>query len=203
MEEKFADTSGADTSGADTSGAESIANVQSLNLDPETVFIYYGRSNSKPLPGKGTGEKIRPDKRDSYKKLASIKEWRKKLSNDWVSPIDVDGHQWKSVQHYYQGSKYKKSKPEIYYQFTLDSRSELGKSVERAKKFKDFEPDMDFFGKRGKEVLKEALEAKFAQHPDLRRMLLSTNDATLKEYIPKKPPRLAYELMELRKNLSV
>ena len=62
---------------------------------------------------------------------------------------------------------------------------------------------MDFFGKRGKEVLLEALEAKFKQHKDLRQMLQLTLDATLTEYQPKKPPTQAFVLMELRKNLSV
>jgi predicted NAD-dependent protein-ADP-ribosyltransferase YbiA (DUF1768 family) len=180
-----------------------ISDIQSLDVDPETVFMYYSRSNSKPLPGKGTGEKIREDRRNSYKKLASMKDWRKKLSNEWPAPIDIDGHQWKSVEHYYQGSKYKKSKPEIYYQFTLDSRSELGNSVDRAKKFKDFEPDIEFYGKRGKEVLHEGLKAKFTQHPDLRNVLLATLDATLMEYIHRKPPRFSNELMEVRKNLTV
>ena len=182
---------------------DEVVASHSINSDPETVFMFYGRSNNKPLPGKGTGEKIRNDRRDAYKKLASIQEWRRKLSNEWIAPIDIDGHQWQSVEHFYQGSKYKKSRPDIYYQFTLDSRSELGKSVERAKKFKDFEPDMDFFGKRGKEVLHEALEAKFKQNKDLRQMLALTLDATLMEYQPKKPATQAFELMEIRKNLTV
>ena len=180
-----------------------VSNIQSLNIDPETVFMFYSRSNSKPLPGKGSGEIIKTEKRGNYKKLAGIKDWRKKLSNSWVAPIDVDGYQWQTLEHFYQGSKYKKSRPDIYYQFTLDSRSELGKSVEKAKSFQDFEPDIDFFGKRGKDVLKEGLNAKYTQHPDLRDILLNTLDATLMEYIPRKPPQLAIELMTLRKNLTL
>lgn len=114
----------------------------------------------------------------------------------------MDGHQWQSVEHYYQGSKYKKGHPEIYYQFTLDSRSELGKSTERAKKFNDIEPDMDFSGKLGTETLVKGLTAKFTQHPELRQMLSNTKNATLAEYIPRRPPRIANELMVLRKNLK-
>ena len=126
----------------------------------------------------------------NLKKLASIKEWRRKLSNSWVAPIDIDGHQWQTVEHFYQASKYVKGHPEIYYQFTLDSRSELGQSAERARKFADFEPDMEFSGKYGKEVLAKGLEAKFTQHPDLRAMLVATHTATLKEYVPKSPGKI-------------
>ena len=179
-----------------------ITSVSTIDADPETVFMFYERSNKKPHPGKGSGEKIRDDQRNVYKKLAAFTDWRRKLSNEWKLPIDVDGHQWQSVEHYYQGSKYKNSRPDIYYQFTLDSRSELGKSVERAKKFNDFEPDMDFFGKRGKEVLQKGLEAKFTQDKEMRNILQATHDATLTEYQAKKPAKSAFYLMTLRKNLS-
>lgn len=182
---------------------KNVSLIQQLNLDPETVFMFYSRSNSKPLPGKGSGESIKRENRNNYKKLAGFKDWRKKLSNTWVAPIDVDGYQWQTVTHFYEGSKYKKTKPDIYYQFTLDSRSELGKDVDKAKSFNDFEPDMDFFGERGKNVLKEGLHAKFTQHPELRDILVSTHDATLMEYSPRKPPQLAIELMTLRKDITL
>jgi predicted NAD-dependent protein-ADP-ribosyltransferase YbiA (DUF1768 family) len=181
----------------------SVPQVTALDNDPDTLFVYYSKSSGKPLPGKGTGEKIPPSRRDEFKSLAGVKDWRRKLSNDWTSPIDVDGHQWQSVEHYYQGSKYKKGHPETYYQFTLDSRSELGKSAEKAKKFSEFEPDMDFAGKHGKEVLVNGLVSKFTQHPDLHKMLLDTRNATLAEYVPRKPPRPSNELMMLRKNLKL
>lgn len=189
--------------GTDDEASLSVPEITTQDNDPNTVFVFYSKSSSKPLPGKGTGEKIPLDKQDKFKALAGVKDWRKKLSNDWIAPIDVDGHQWQSVEHYYQGNKYKKGHPEIYYQFTLDSRSELGKSPERAKKFNDFEPDIDFAGKHGKEILVKGLVAKFTQHPELNKMLLDTQDATLSEYIPRKPPRVSHELMTLRKNLKV
>jgi predicted NAD-dependent protein-ADP-ribosyltransferase YbiA (DUF1768 family) len=172
-----------------------------MDSDPKTVFTFYGRSNAKPIPGKGSGESIPKERQSEFRALATISDWRKKLSNDWEAPFDSDGHQWQTVEHYYQGNKYKQSHPEIYYQFTLDSRSELGKSVDRAKKFKDVEPDMDFAGKRGKEILYRGLEAKFTQHPVLKRALSDTKDATLQVYTPRKEPEKAVELMRLRKNL--
>ena len=190
-------------SGVDAPSTSEVTSIQSLDFDPNIVFVYYNRSSSKPLPGKGAGETIPPNMRDQFKKLASIKDWRRKLSNGWVAPIDIDGHQWQTVEHYYQGSKYAKGHPEIYYQFTLDSRSELGQSADRARKFNDFEPDMEFSGKYGEQILAKGLEAKFTQHPELRTLLEATHQATLKEYIPKSPARMSVELMVLRKNLKV
>ena len=185
----------------DVPSTEADTSIQSVDFTPDIVFMYYSKSSGKPFPGKGAGEKILQNRRDEFKKLAAIKDWRRKLSNQWIAPIDVDGHQWNSVEHYYQGSKYAKGHPEIYYQFTLDSRSELGKSSERAKNFNDFHEDMDFAGKYGKEVLVRGLEAKFTQHPELRELLKATHDATLTEYVPRSPARISTELMALRKNI--
>ena len=179
-----------------------IESLHRIGPDPETVFMFYGRSSGKPLPGKGSGEKIPSSRRAFYKKLAEFKDWRQKLSNEWVSPFDMDGHQWQSVEHYHQGSRYKNSNPDLYYQFSLDSRSELGRSVEQAKKFKGPEPDMEFFGKHGRELLSRAIEAKFTQNKEMRDILISTHDATLTEYKPRKPAQLSLDLMIVRKNLT-
>ena len=182
---------------------QSITTLQEINYDPDIVFVYYSRSSGKPLPGKGSGEKIPHDQRDNFKGVASIKDWRKKLSNEWIAPIDIDGHQWQSVEHYYQGSKYAKGHPQIYYQFTLDSQSQLGKIVEKAKNFKDVEPDMSFAGKSGERILEKGLEAKFTQHPELGKALLLTKNALLKQYIPKSPPKISSSLMKIRNNLTL
>ena len=48
---------------------------------------------------------------DKYNALRKIKDWRKKLSNFWISPFNLEGKRWQSVEHYYQGSKFK-SNPE-------------------------------------------------------------------------------------------
>jgi predicted NAD-dependent protein-ADP-ribosyltransferase YbiA (DUF1768 family) len=185
----------------DEPSTEVDTSIQSVDFTPDIVFMYYSKSSGKPFPGKGAGEKIPQNTRGKFKKLAAIKDWRQKLSNQWIAPIDLDEHQWNSVEHYYQGSKYAKGHPEIYYQFTLDSRSELGKSSERAKNFNDFQEDMEFAGKYGNEVLVRGLEAKFTQHPELRELLKATHDATLTEYVPRSPARISTKLMALRKNI--
>ena len=182
----------------------------------DTIFQYYIKSNPKPLPGKGNGEKIGPEGIKEYGILSSIPEWRKKLDDLWESEFELDGHKWLSVEHYYQGSKYKKTSPQYYLQFSLDSNSEISKSPSMAKaaggktgKFegKQLRPknlivDNDFFGDRQKQELKQALMAKFSQNDELMMLLLSTKKAKLTHFKQGNPSETANELMEVRYELS-
>jgi len=196
---------------------EEVIELPSRNLwNDETIFQYYIKSNPKPLPGKGSGEKMGPEGFKEYSTLSSIPEWRRKLDDLWESEFILDDHKWLSVEHYYQGSKYKKTFPQYYLQFSLDSNSDISKSPHMAKaaggksgKFegKQLRPkniivDTDFFGDRQKQVLKEGLMAKFSQNEELKTILLSTKQAKLTRYLQGSPPVTATELMEIRYELS-
>jgi hypothetical protein len=184
--------------------------------DDATVFQFYSKSMDKPLPGTGSGETIERADIPKYAELAKeTPQWRKMLSNLWEPPGDdrakalfvLDDHKWRTLEHYLQGSKFRKENPKHYLQFSLDSDSDLSKSV--AFKDKDKDKDKDTvqidadYGAREEKELEDAQYAKYSQNSYLTDMLLNTRNAKLVQFRRGKPPVVCDELMRVRHRLQL
>lgn len=97
------------------------------------------------------------------------------LSNFYPSPMMLDGRLWPTVEHYYQAAKtfdpdYAET---IRLSGTPDEAKRLGNAPEC-----HLRPDWNAY----KIVaMRQALAAKFSQHPDLRSLLMATGEAELME----------------------
>ena len=184
--------------------------------DEDTVFQFYSKSSGKALPGKGAGEKIPKDKIKLYAELASIKDWRKVLSNFYIAPFELDGHRWNSVEHFYHASKFKKNNPDWYLQFSLDSDTELSKNPVLAKgaggktgksRGKQIRPktivmDDDFFSSgRNITEMERAQFAKYTQNETAKMVLLATKNAKLVHYSRGQPPIVFEDTMRIREKI--
>jgi len=183
-------------------------------FDPEIVFVLGSTSPNKKYPGTAeNGEHIPINKKADFIKLSKIAGWRRKLHDSWAeAPFTLDGHRWTSVEHYYQGSKFKKQHPDYYVKFSLDHPSDLSQKVEvaklagskdgkkyRDKKYVDVNIDPDFYGGRNLEELARAIEAKFEQNEDLKQTLILTHPAKLVNFAKRSKSELNEPLMSLRK----
>ena len=182
----------------------------------ETPVLQFYNHASNEFPGKGSGEYVPASDEHLFIPLASIPNWRKALSNFAESPFRLDGHTWFSVEHYYQGSKFKKQNRDFYLQFSLDSGSEIAKDPALAKaagsksgmfKGRLYRPsavkmDSDFLsnGQGPKSVL-DAMDAKFRQNVEMKRILLATLNARLYHFQRGEKPVLFSNLMQIREKL--
>ena len=187
----------------------------------DIVFQFYAKSNPNALPGCGPGEKIPETEKIHFHKLATFENWRRKLSNFWNEPFMLDNHTWQSVEHYYQGSKFKNNNREFYLKFSLDSRSELasdpvlakaagsksGKLKNAAASSTHIRPtritiDPDFFNHgRSEREMESAMFAKFSQNKGLKDLLLATRNAKLVHYQRGARPEVYQNLMRVRHKL--
>ena len=195
---------------------EGLENMKDVKFNDKIVFQFYSKSRDLK-PGKGAGEKI--DKKDVMKfaELSSIKNWRKILSNFFEGEFTLDGKRWKSVEHFYHASKFKKNNPEFYSTFSLDSDTELSKSPAMAKgaggktgKFKGkqirskkIKLDDDFFSsKENERAMYRAQMAKYKQVDEARRALIATKDAKLQHFLRGQSPIVFYDTMKIREVLE-
>lgn len=193
-------------------------NINNINkkikdsYNEDIVFMFYSKSSNKPYPGYGAGEKIEEKYKDDYIKLSKIENWRKKLSNFWLKEFELDGLKWYSVEHYFQANKFKKYNPKFYFQFSLNSNSELSKnpvfarsigSIKSKIRNKNIMINNDFFNLNNiNKILFNAQYAKFSQNKDLKKMLLLTKNAKLMHHSRNSKPVFVKNLIYIRNLLQ-
>lgn len=187
--------------------------------DKEIVFVFHSKSDPSPKAGMGNGENIVKDQLIQFNTLNSIKDWRRKLDDSWSAPFSLDGHRWNSIEHYLQGSQFKKGFPDFYLQFSLDSGSDIsmdvalakaaggksGKLKERVLRDKKIKVDADFYevgvNQRSIAERRIAISAKFLQNLDLKKTLVETKHAKLVHFIRGMPAESDELLMKLRREI--
>jgi predicted NAD-dependent protein-ADP-ribosyltransferase YbiA (DUF1768 family) len=181
-------------------------------FDNDVVFQFYDKAQNSPYPGTGSGEIIPIDQLHRYLDLYKINNWRRKLDDNWTqSPFTLDNKKWASVEHYYQGSKYKKGFPDYYAKFSLDSEGDLSKDPYLAKRAGGKHPhelkppgaviDPDFYSGRNLEERDLAIKSKFEQNLDLLQLLSATGSATLNRFRRGNKAEESTFLVKLRKDL--
>lgn len=190
-------------------------------------FFFYSKSADKK-PGKGTNEYVKNP--NDYKELETIPEWRKCLSNFYISPFELDDEIWNSVEHYFHAVKFRNGKKQgknydFYKTFALNSDSpwcldpvnakQAGKAgrisettgkvydkkIGTEKVPKDVGMREDFYRNSiDKKLQKLAFLAKFTQNPELKRILLATNDAELWHYVGRGAPNQLWEGLMIVRN---
>uniref|UniRef100_A0A6C0B6J0 OTU domain-containing protein n=1 Tax=viral metagenome TaxID=1070528 RepID=A0A6C0B6J0_9ZZZZ len=187
--------------------------------EPEIQFMFYAKSSGNVKAGKGSGEKIVESRMTEFNFLnkdPSCKDWRRKLDDSWIASFQLDNRRWSSVEHYYYAAQFKKGYPDFYNEFSLDSGTDISKDVILARaagsksgKLKDrilrpknvrFDADFkdDDLIMRNVEERYNALEAKFMQNSDLKKLLAETKKAKLIHFIRSGIPIVDDALMKLR-----
>lgn len=128
------------------------------------------------------------------------------FSNFAPYPIQVDGKQWPTSEHYFQAQKFEDSEHQEAIRKTKSAMIAARMGRDRKKPLRrDWESVKV-------EVMRKTVRAKFTQHEDIRRVLLSTGDARIVEHTENDSywgdggdgsgkNMLGHILMEIRKEL--
>ena len=110
----------------------------------------------------------------------------------------MDGYTWLTVEHYFQANKYKNDNPDYYYQFTIESNSDLSKEPKLLNKVKKIKIDNNFESIKN-DVMQKGQTAKYEQNKELMDMLQKTKDAKLVHYVKGSLPEVQIITMNIRK----
>ena len=99
------------------------------------------------------------------------------LNNFYESPFTLDGLEFKTVEHYYQASKFE---GQPFEQIRLTATPDDAKRLAH-----DFDVNLEIWDQKKDQVMREALQAKFTQNPRLKELLIATGNCKLVEDSPR------------------
>jgi predicted NAD-dependent protein-ADP-ribosyltransferase YbiA (DUF1768 family) len=188
--------------------------------DPSIIFQIYHKSADIHFPRSGAGENMPLNQLIEFKDLDKIKDWRRKIDDDWTqTPFDLDGLRWSSVSHYVEGSKFKKGFPDFYKKFSINADAEetdddiiklstdvnlakeVGKKPKHSLRKNKEVIDPDYYQDRSEKELEDAIRAKFTQNEDMKSILKFTKNAKINRFIKGSPGSERTTLMRIRKEL--
>ena len=191
---------------------EFLNKSKTLDFDDNVVIQIYNKSMHKKV-GEGTGESITKEYKtlSNILKLNKIKDWRKKLDNNWIlENLFIDGYNFSSVQHYIYAIRFNNSK-EIFNKFTKDNNNhKAGIDIDEAKKLYDsilkdkksydynFISDSEYDDLVRKNIEK-VLYSKFNQNKELLEILLLTKNYKINLYKQKQGAFLAKDIISIKK----
>lgn len=182
-----------------------------------TKFVFYSKSADKK-PGKGTGEELSPGA--DFSRLARIPHWRKQLSNMSVSPFELGGKRYLSVENFFHAAKFLRDHPDFAATFASDGGVEWSrdpfvskqagkagrvnargeryknKRLSRLSDFPNATMRSDFYTGIDRKAMTLALYSKFSQNVSDARILLLTGDAQLYHLITVRGQKSVYERWE-------
>lgn len=149
------------------------------------TLMFFSRS-ADAAPGLGADETIHPDDIIAYAPLHNIPRWRQSLSNFGPCRFVQDGLTWNSAENYFHAQKYRRSHPDYFRKFAIESGDALataaGAAVKKAGRAVVMGPEEITVWNGGKSTVVNfvAQLAKFRQNADMRNILLATRNAVLK-----------------------
>ena len=189
--------------------------------DKRIIIQVFNRAADKPIANGKKNENVNGEyfdkemiKQFSTDKLYKIKDWRKKLDNFWImsddEKLEINNLSWSSVQHYLYATRFINI-PDVFNKFSKNSEHDAANSLEEAKKLYDkllksykskIISDEEYASKESNYLI-QALQSKFNDNEEFKKILLLTYPAKINIFKPGKGGGAIEftELMKIRKLL--
>lgn len=165
---------------------------------------FFSKSADAP-PGQGIHERADAGR---YAALSGVRHWRRMLSNFWPADFRLGERTYRTVEHAFQAAKIALVEPMLAQRFALESETPLaqgdGAMARQHRKIALLDDEqLRRWDATKSAVMRDAMQAKFGQHPSLRTVLLATAPAELWHGFGRSsPPVRMHELEAVRAALG-